>query len=86
MATAEELEANKKRLEEAKKYFRDNLIAGIEKKVSLGGQHCGIPVHPFVVKSEDLGVEIRVEHFRSNYQNKDFAMLLMDLVIDELIR
>lgn len=82
----EEREYEKKRLKQAKQELMDNLLVKFEKKETLGGQHCGIPIIPVIVRSEELGVEIKIDHFRSNYQNRDFAILLMELAIDGLIR
>lgn len=75
------------RLKEAKEKLLESCSLGIEKKeVKLGGQHCGMPIHPFVIKSEALEIEIKVGHFRSNQKNKELAILLMELAIDELVK
>lgn len=65
----------------------NNLSIEIDKpKESLGGQQCGMPIYPMIVKSEDLNIEIKVGHYRSNHQNRELAITLIKLAIDELVK
>ena len=82
----EEREANRVRVFIVKQQIRDNFKTTIEKPHQLGGQHCGMPVNTVVVKSEELEIEIKIKHFRSNHQNRELATLLMELAMDELIK
>ena len=71
--------------EERKKRIKDliQISKGKSKRVP-GGQSCGIEYLPIILTSEELGIEISVNHFRSQFQNKDYGMLLFDLIIDDL--
>lgn len=82
----EDRKANIERLKEVKQKIRENFMIQREKPNYLGGQHCGMPIYPIILKSEELGVEIKIKHFRSNFQNGDLARLLMELAMDELIK
>lgn len=73
-------------LDKNKGLIKSMLIYDFEKHEKLGGQQCGMPVNAIIVKSIDLDVEIKVKHFKQNYRNKEFAGLLMDLAIDELVK
>lgn len=85
-AKEEERKANIERLKVVKEIIKNNFTIEVEKPVNLGGQHCGMPVHAIIVKSEDLEIEIKVKHYRSNHQNRELAMLLMELAMDEIIK
>lgn len=74
------------KIQERKNIIRNNLVFESEKPRPIGGQNCGLPKQTIIIKSEDLEIEIKVSSFRSGYKNKDFALLLMDLAIDELIK
>lgn len=50
----------------------------------VGGQSCGMPNVGWVVRSE-LGIEIRVDTYRSMFKNRDLALELLDLAIDEIV-
>jgi protein subunit release factor A len=73
-------------LQERKKIVKQNLIVEIEKPRPIGGQNCGTPIYATIIKSEELEIEIKVKCFKSNHKNKEIALLLMDLAIDDLIR
>ena len=45
-----------------------------------------MPIYPMIVKSEDLNIEIKVGHYRSNHQNRELAITLIKLAIDELVK
>ena len=81
-----EREENKERVDAYKKELMKLLV--IEHKIPrpTGGQQCGMPIHPISVKSEELGIEIIVKAHKSNYKNKDLAVLLMELAMDDIIK
>lgn len=81
-----EREENKERIKAAKVELMKNLIIISKDERPKGGQSCGMPILPISVKSEELGVEIIVKSFRSNFQNRDLAVLLMELAMDDLIK
>lgn len=72
--------------EEIKKELLDNLDISIEiEDRPKGGQHCGMRIHPIVVKCEELLLEIKVKQFRSNHKNKEYALSLMEYAIDKYL-
>jgi hypothetical protein len=74
-------------LEESKQYFKYNLkITIVPSKRPLGGQHCGLERRATVLKSEDLEIELSINHFRSNHKNKEYGLMLFDLIIEDLIK
>lgn len=73
--------------ETAKDTIRKSIIRDISKsKRALGGQQCGIEILPVILKSEQLGIEISINHFRQNHKNLEYAKMLFDLIIDDLIK
>ena len=85
MKTDKEIE--KERIKVAKQELIKNLIIQIKKpEEKLGGQHCGMPIYPISVRSEEFGIEISVSTHRANHKNKELAILLMELAIDELVK
>lgn len=73
-------------IESNRKLIKSLLVYDFEKKREIGGQSCGMPIDAIIVKSSDLEIEIKVKHFKQNYKNKEFATLLMDLAISELVK
>lgn len=75
------------RLNAYKNIIRSNIeISKGKSKRPLGGQHCGIESLPIILKSEDLGIEISINHFRSNHQNKEYGLMIFDLIIDDIAK
>ena len=74
------------RLEEAKKELMSQVVYSIGQSKRLGGQHVGIEHLPIIAKHEELEIEISIGYFNQNYKNKEFARLLMELAIDDLIK
>jgi protein subunit release factor A len=73
-------------LKEVKQKIRDNVKISTRDIQPKGGQHCGIIQNPIVLKSEDLNLEIVIGYHRSQHKNKDLALLLFELTIDELVK
>lgn len=70
----------------SKKAIRDGIKLSIgASKRPVGGQSCGLERFPVVLKSEDLEIEISVGYFKSNIKNREYGMMLFDLIIDDLI-
>jgi len=69
---------------------REKIIETLEFKVDdpreNGGQSVCISPRGIILKSDELGIEIKMNHFRSQHRNKEFAMTLMLLAIDEIIK
>ena len=55
-------------------------------KSALGGQSCGMPSYPVILKSEELDLEITVGYHRSQLKNKILAMTLFELAMDDLVK
>ena len=81
-----EREENKERIKAAKVELMKNLIIISKDERPKGGQSCGMPIMPISVKSEEFGIEIIVKAHKSNFKNRDLAVLLMELAMDELIK
>jgi hypothetical protein len=69
--------------------IRTKLMVGIRKETPdgncYGGQMCGLPPNKVILISDELDVRIEVGYHRSQIQNYEDAMLLMELYIDEVI-
>jgi len=75
------------KIEEIKQKVRDNIEFSIGKsKRPIGGQSCGIEHLPIILKSEELEIEISINHFKSKHQNKDYGKMIFDLIIDDLVK
>jgi len=55
-------------------------------KKQLGGQQCGIPTYPTIVKNDILDVKISIGFFKSNHKNRKLALEIIDLLCSELIK
>lgn len=73
-------------LTEIKQQIRDNIRWDVKRPIPLGGQQCGIPNYPVILKSEELDVEITVGYYRSQLKNKELAFDLFELALDKLIK
>lgn len=73
--------------EERKKIVRDSITYRLgDSKRPLGGQQCGMEILPVILKCEELNIEISINSFRANHKNKEYGMMLFDLIIDDMIR
>lgn len=73
-------------VEEMKQQIRDNIKWDTKRPAVIGGQHCGTPVYPVILISEELDFEITVGFHRSQLRNKELALTLFELALDELVR
>lgn len=73
-------------IEEVKKEIIDSVEWGQKKPEFTGGQSCGIPNYPVILRSDILDFEITIGYHRSSYKNKQLAYTLFELALDELIR
>lgn len=71
----------KERIQEYKEQFEINC-----EPHKYGGQMCGIMPSTMIGKHEDLGIEIRIKHYRSNHKNKELLQTVFDLIFDELVK
>jgi hypothetical protein len=71
--------------EELKSKIRSNLKLENVNPPITGGQSCGVFHSNIRLISEELDLTITCGHFKSNKKNRDFLLLLFELVIDELI-
>ena len=75
-----------KSLQEIKESVRKNIKKIPYKEPNPGGQSCGVIYAGIRLYSEEIGIEIMVETHRSQLKNYDYAMMLMNLVIDDQIK
>jgi len=69
------------------KTLKDNLIIRLEPSNNLpGGQQVGVTQYSVVVECEELDASIKIGYHKSQLKNKELALSLMDLVIDDLIK
>jgi hypothetical protein len=69
-----------------KDIIRKNITWNFKKPKKLGGQHCGITTQPIILRSEELDMEIIIGYHKSNYKNKELALTLFELALDELVK
>lgn len=68
-----------------KKEVLINIVKTSYPLVPLGGQVCSV-ARGISLYSPDLDIEIKINHFSSQYKNLELAYLLMKLTIDEVIK
>lgn len=73
-------------IEERKKSIKANVQFGTKKPERTGGQTCGVPVRPVILKSEELDLEITIGYHRSQFLNRELAYTIFELVLDDLIK
>lgn len=71
-------------LQEVKEQVKKNVI--FKKNEMPGGQTCGLPMAKAHLISEDIDVEIIVNHHRSILKNKELAFTLFELALDDIVR
>lgn len=71
--------------EKIKKEVLANIVKTSYPLVPLGGQICGV-ARGISLHSPDLDIEIKINHFNSQYKNLELAFVLMKLTIDEIIK
>jgi hypothetical protein len=76
-----------RRIVEAKDRIKSRVTLETIKPIGqLGGQSCGMPNYPIVLKSPELDLEIKFGYHRLSLKNKEHIMLLFELTLDELIQ
>jgi hypothetical protein len=73
-------------INEVKKQIKDNIKWDSKRPPMIGGQSCGMPTYPVILKSDELDLEITIGFHRSQLKNKELAFTLFELVVDELIK
>lgn len=73
-------------INEIKQQYRDSVKIELKNPYSSGGQTCGLPTYTTVLTSEELGLKIELNHFRSQLKNKQYSLLLFELLLDELVK
>lgn len=73
-------------LNEAREQVRQNIKWSTKKPQSLGGQQCGMPSYPVVLKSDELDLEITIGYHRSQMKNRDLALTLFESALIEIIK
>lgn len=73
-------------LSEIKQQIKNNAKWESKRPPVAGGQQCGMPSYPVILKSEELDLEITVGYHRSQLKNKELAQTLFELALDDLVR
>ena len=73
-------------LSEIKQQIKNNVKWDSKRPPVMGGQQCGMPSYPVILKSEELDLEITVGYHRSQLKNKELAFTLFELALDDLVR
>lgn len=55
-----------------------------ERKV--GGQSCGIPPVKIKLRSEEMGISIETDFYRSQIKNYELVRTLMELAFEEMVK
>jgi hypothetical protein len=71
---------------QSRKLIKNNISRAVKSPPFLGGQQCQSDPKGVVLESEELGIKITIDHFRSQHQNIDYGLLLFDLIIDDLVK
>jgi len=51
----------------------------------LGGQHCGLITPKITLIHDDLDIQITVGYHRSQHKNRESALLIFDLSLEEIL-
>lgn len=65
----------------------DNIEFEIKKDYlhqNLGGQSCGMIYSPFTLICEDIGLEIKLSHFRNELKSKELLHKILEFTINEI--
>jgi hypothetical protein len=60
--------------------------ATFKREEALVSQSCGMPTAKAHLVSDEIGIEIVVSNYRSNFKNRELAVALFDVAIDKSIR
>ena len=72
-------------IEKIKERVRKNIKKLPYKEEPKGGQSCGVIYTGIRLFSEELGAEVMIDFSRSQLKNYDYAMTIMNLIIDDQI-
>jgi hypothetical protein len=73
-------------LNDIKDQIKKNVKWDSKRPPERGGQMCGMPNYPVILKCEDLDLEIIVGTHRSQLKNKELAWVLFELALDDLVK
>jgi hypothetical protein len=73
-------------IDEVKKIIRDSVKIYKKPSEYKGGQQCGIERKPIILECEELDLKIELGYHRSDMMNKELALVLFDLVLEEVIK
>ena len=51
-----------------------------------GGQQCGMPSPKTSLVSEETGIKIQCDYYRSQYENRGLCMTLFELALEEIVK
>jgi protein subunit release factor B len=72
------------------KYDKDKIVKLIKwqtkREGGLGGQSCGIMNPGVTLISEETGIEISIDYYRSQLKNKELAFNLFQLALSDIIK
>ena len=54
--------------------------------VQIGGQHTGAIDRTIIAENEIIHVKIEMNAYPSQHQNREMALLLMDMIIEDVIK
>lgn len=75
------------RIKQYKTVIKENIKYSVGNSIRpIGGQSYGIEILPVILKSEELDIEIHIKHFRQNHNNREYGLMIFDLIIDDLIK
>ncbi len=72
------------------KEYLDQILAGVKiefiNKCPIGGQQAGIRTPRIRVSHEEYDITIEIGEGRTNHKNKELALILFKLALDDLYR
>jgi hypothetical protein len=73
-------------IKDIKDQIKKNVKWDSKRPPERGGQMCGMPNYPVILKSEELDLEIVIGFYKSQLKNKEFAWILFELALDDLVK
>jgi hypothetical protein len=73
-------------LSEYKEIVKNNVKWDSKRPPVTGGQQCGMPRYPVILRSEELDIEIVIGFHHNSMKNKDLAWALFELALDDLVK
>lgn len=71
------------------KEIKEKLINDVKWEIiypQTGGQQCGMPKPKVCLISEETGIKIAIDYYRSQAQNREFCMTLFELALEEIVK